>query len=418
MNICLFEDERVPKMLPLVYYRPVYDLLCGAALIKDKIRRQFPESSLFLNTRDYLANKVREANPGISVNEIPDSLDEMVFINGRLLPSSDFAARLKDLGSNTVWAVDKQIAALKLSGRKLEEIRSAWPRLTFNIEGFYSLKMQDCHEQLVNYPWQLVEVNGQEIENDFKVLTGNAPQLNGSMSTATHLVNQENIHIAKGAEIKPGAVLDAQHGPILIDENSTVMANAVIEGPAYVGKDSLVKAGAKIYEGTSIGEVCKVGGEIEETIIHSYSNKQHDGFLGHAYLGSWVNLGADTNNSDLKNNYGEVQVYNDGGWLDTGSMFMGLFMGDHSKSGINTMFNTGTIVGSNSNVFGAGFPQKYIPSFSWGGGDTRLQEYQLNKAVQTAERVFSRRNVSFSNADKNLFQSVFEATAPERRQYH
>jgi len=197
----------------------------------------------------------------------------------------------------------------------------------------------------------------------------------------------------------------------------TVFPNATIEGPAFVGDDSRIKIGAKIYQGTTIGEVCKVGGEVEASIIHSHSNKQHDGFLGHSYLGQWVNLGADTNNSDLKNNYGTVKVYVEGEMVDTGSLFVGLMMGDHSKSGINTMFNTGTVVGVMCNVYGAGFPPKFIPSYTWGGAQ-ELIEYELDKALDTARRVMARRDVQLTQAQEEMLRAVFELTRPLREKLH
>ena len=184
-----------------------------------------------------------------------------------------------------------------------------------------------------------------------------------------------------------------------------------------MGNGSSIKIGAKIYEGTSIGEFCKVGGEVEESIIHSHSNKQHDGFLGHAYLGQWVNLGADTNNSDLKNNYGNVKVHVNGDLVDSGSMFVGLFMGDHSKAGINTMFNTGTSVGTMCNVFGSGFPPKYIPSFSWGGAE-KMVEHDLSKAVETARQVMARRKKKLTAEHEKVFRYLFERTRERRAEYH
>ena len=226
-------------------------------------------------------------------------------------------------------------------------------------------------------------------------------------------MNRDEIFVGQGAKVKPGAVLDAEGGPIIIEPGATIFPNATIEGPAFIGEKSLIKIGAKIYEGTSIGEVCKVGGEVEETIIHSYSNKQHDGFLGHSYLGMWVNLGADTNNSDLKNNYGNVKVYVDGGIVDSGSMFVGLTMGDHSKSGINTMFNTGTMVGVSCNVYGGGFPPKFIPSFTWGGAEGLL-EYRLDKALETARAVMGRRKIELTASDEELMREIFRETAQER----
>jgi UDP-N-acetylglucosamine diphosphorylase/glucosamine-1-phosphate N-acetyltransferase len=267
---------------------------------------------------------------------------------------------------------------------------------------------------MVSYPWDLVNFNGGEIVSDFGLLAPERGQrMRGTVYEGAHLINPENIVIGEGSRVKPGVVLDGETGPIWIGNNVTVFPNAVIEGPAFVGDRSLIKVGAKIYENTSIGPVCKVGGEVEGAVIHSFSNKQHDGFLGHAYLGMWVNLGADTNNSDLKNNYGNVKLVIDGETVDSGSMFMGLVMGDHSKSAINSMFNTGTVVGVSSNVFGSGFPPKSVPSFAWGGGEG-LKTYELERALDVARRVMGRRKMVLSPAEEKVLRVVFELTKKER----
>ena len=228
------------------------------------------------------------------------------------------------------------------------------------------------------------------------------------------MLNQHNIFIGEGSVIKSGAVIDAEDGPVYIGKNVKVMPNAVIAGPCFIGDNSIIKIGAKIYENTSIGECCKVGGEVEGSIIHSFANKQHDGFLGHSYISQWCNLGAGTNTSDLKNNYSNVKVMLNGKEIDTGSMFVGLIMGDHSKSSINTMFNSGTICGVSSNIFGSGFPSKNIPSFSWGGSES-LTEYKLEKAVEVAKEVLKRRNVEFTEVDEKLFNKIFEMTSSQRK---
>ena len=231
--------------------------------------------------------------------------------------------------------------------------------------------------------------------------------------TGVNFVNKKNIFIGKDVDIKPGVVLDASTGPIYIEKNVTIFPNAVIQGPFYIGESSKIKSCATIYPNVSIGKVCKVGGEVEDTIIHPFSNKQHSGFLGHSYLGSWINLGADTNNSDLQNNYGSIKVQVNGRHIDSGKQFVGLMMGDHSKTAINTMFNTGTVVGFSSNVFGAGFPPKYIPSFGWGGSDS-MKEYKLVKAIETAKAVFARRDKNFEKDDEEMFETIFNLTKEER----
>jgi UDP-N-acetylglucosamine diphosphorylase/glucosamine-1-phosphate N-acetyltransferase len=221
------------------------------------------------------------------------------------------------------------------------------------------------------------------------------------------------MFIGKDVDLKPGVVLDASTGPIFIEKNVTIFPNAVIQGPFYIGESSRIKSCATIYPNVSIGKVCKVGGEVEDTIIHPYTNKQHSGFLGHSYLGSWINIGADTNNSDLQNNYGTIKVQVNGRHIDSGKQFVGLMMGDHSKTAINTMFNTGTVVGFSSNVYGAGFPPKYIPSFGWGGSES-MKEYKLAKAFETARTVFARRDKDFKKEDEEMFETIFNLTKEDR----
>jgi len=213
----------------------------------------------------------------------------------------------------------------------------------------------------------------------------------------------------------PGVVIDAESGPVWIDDHAQIMPQAVLEGPLAVGANSIIKVGAKIYENTTIGPVCKVGGEVEESIFQSYSNKQHDGFLGHSYLGSWINLGADTNNSNLKNNYAEVQIWNypQERLISTGRQFCGLIMGDHSKCGINTMFNTGTVIGVSANIFGSNFPRNFIPSFSWGGASGFIT-YALDKASETADLVMNRKNEDYTDEDRKIMKHIFEITSKYR----
>lgn len=405
--ICLFEDEHVARLHPLTLTRPVYDLRCGMSLLREKIARRFPGSRLHLFCRDYLAEVVRETMPGAPVNEIP--AENCLFINGRFI----LGEKLPTLASReVVWKKDGEIAAAWINGHRLATlaqikdgvIPTAW---------FDGLPVEEIDGTFIRYPWDLVHHNPAQIKNDFAYFNRGG-QILGKIYPNVTLLNEQNIYLGPGAKIKPGVVLDAEDGPIYIDEGATIMANASLQGPLFIGAKSSIKMGAKIYEGTSIGEVCKVGGEVEESIIHSFSNKQHEGFLGHAYLGQWVNLGADSNNSDLKNNYGTVKVYVNGEMVDSGLMFVGLTMGDHAKCGINTMFNTGTVVGVMSNIFGAGYPDKFVPSFAWGDSGS-METYALDKALEVARRVMARRKIVLSKAQEKMLRRVFEVTAAERK---
>lgn len=411
-NICLFETPDYIKLLPLVFFRPVYDLRCGILILREKAGLYYPGVPFSLFCRPYLEDVVKQQNPGLQVNQI--SGDNCLFVNGQIIVDNNFVNQVSVDNGDAVYIIGNIIAAVKISGKNLDLIKHKSPD-TFTLSNFKNLPQKKIAVKSINYPWELVNNNGEQIISDFKLLTSKSggERIKGTVSEGAFLLNKKNIFIDEGSKIKPGVVLDAESGPIYIGRNVLVYPNAVIEGPAYIGDNSRIKIGAKIYENTSIGPSCKVGGEIEASIIHSYSNKQHDGFLGHSYIGPWVNIGADTNNSDLKNNYGSVKVIINGKEIDSRSLFVGLIMGDHSKTGINTMFNTGTVVGVSSNVFGAGFPDKYIPSFSWGGSES-MTTYNLQKSIETAKRVMKRRNMEMTLEDEKLFQKVFELTEQER----
>jgi UDP-N-acetylglucosamine diphosphorylase/glucosamine-1-phosphate N-acetyltransferase len=402
MKIILFEDEKYQDLLPLVYFRPVWELRCGIFTLEEKIRQSFPEIPVNYLSRKYLKDYY------LSEIEIltPEKNEEYLFINGRILFKQDYKEVLLKLDPGTLVMSLDAVAAFKIKGDSLKNLNiDGLPNINRITDKFRNHK---ADIDLINYPWNLIDKNGDEIENDFNRMDRKNTGKRLS-DKSVHLLNRGYIHIGQNTRIMPGVILDAENGPIWIDDQVKIMANAVIEGPAAIGKSSIIKIGAKIYENTSIGPVCKVGGEVEQTIVQEYSNKQHDGFLGHSYLGAWINIGADTNNSDLKNNYSEISIYLNNRSVETGHRFLGLIMGDHSKTAINTMFNTGTVVGVSSNVFGSGFPPKYIPSFSWGGSGG-IREYNFEKAIEVAEIVMNRRNVPFTARTKNLFREVNKLT--------
>ena len=411
-SICIFEDLHYTRLLPLVYFRPQYYLRCGILTLREKIIKQFPGFSLSLHCRSYLHDTLKQQNPNIEINKIKGY--NCLFINGRVIADENFKKQINLDGIDKLYVKGDYIIAAKVSGDKLDLLKHHLPDL-FTYSDFQELVKEEIDVKVINYPWDLINANGKEIISDFNLIIKDTDgnNIKGKIYEGAYLINKGNIYLGEGAKIKPGTVLDAENGPIYIGNNAEIYPNATIEGPAYIGADSKIKIGAKIYEDTSIGPVCKVGGEVEASIIHSYSNKQHDGFLGHSYLGMWVNLGADTNNSDLKNNYGNVKVTINGEQVDTGSMFVGLTIGDHSKSAINTMFNTGTVVGVSSNIYGGGFPSKYIPSFSWGGADS-LTSYDLERSIEVAKRVMQRRKIEMSNSEESLFRKVFDLTKEER----
>jgi UDP-N-acetylglucosamine diphosphorylase/glucosamine-1-phosphate N-acetyltransferase len=403
MNIVLFEDSDSSNLLPLVYFRPVWELRCGALTLEEKIRNHLGGNYFYL-AREYLQKYY--LNEKKNFINMPDD-SSALFVNGRWLFSDEDAHSLKELSPGEALFSKDTLLAFRTSPFKLSGLLK--DGLPDSERILNSLKSREYKAQVVRYLWDAIDWNSNQLVADFQLM-GKKMEIKGTVSAGVHFIEKDNIHIAETAQLKPCVVVDASGGPVWIDEGVTVMPNAVLEGPIYIGKDSLVKIGAKLYGDTSIGPVCKIGGEVEGSIIQGYSNKQHEGFLGHSYLGSWVNLGADTNNSDLKNNYGKIQVLLNGKLVDTGKQFVGLMMGDHSKTAINTMFNTGTIVGVNCNVFGAGMPPRFVPSFSWGGAE-KLVEYKLDKIIEVAKLVMERRKVPFTQKDEALFREVQKLAA-------
>ena len=407
LNLCIFEDDHYHRLYPLSLTRPVFELRCGLSLLREKIARRFPHAHLYFFCRNYLAALLHEIVPEAVANETPSG--ECLFINGRFILGEKLPACS---GPERVWKLGGEVAAALISTTSRLAALAHFDQGVIPTKWFETLPAEEIDGTFIRYPWDLVQHNPAQIKSDFASF-GHGGQILGKIYPQVTLLDERNIFVAAGAKIKPGAVLDAEDGPIYIDAGATVMANAALQGPLGIGANTVVKMGAKIYEGTTLGPRCKVGGEVEESIIHGYSNKQHEGFLGHAYLGEWVNLGADTNNSDLKNNYSSVKVYVDGKMIDSGSLFAGLFMGDHAKCGINTMFNTGTVAGVMSNIFGAGYPDKFVPSFCWGGVES-LETYALDQALETARRVMARRQKVLTRAQEEVLRHVFALTQNER----
>lgn len=410
-TVCIFEDEGIVNFFPLTYTRPVYDLRCGVMTLREKILKRFSNHNTILHSRRYLKDFNQEQNPEILSNHF--DFPEMLFINGRLLIDKNSLSQIKKLENNSILLSDDgSIVAANLSSEHLSYLSG----LDYDYLPFRQLTnvvFIESKIKLLKYPWELINANGNEIANDFDFLIKKVPRIESKKYSSVEFKNRKKIFVSQSSIIEPFVFLDATDGPIFIGKNVHIMSHSFIQGPVYIGNNSIIKKGGSIYQNTSIGDVCKVGGEVESSIIHSYSNKQHEGFLGHSYLGSWVNLGADTNNSDLKNNYENITVLLNGKPVNTESRFVGLIMGDHSKTAINTMFNTGTIVGVSCNIFGAGFPPRYIPSFCWGGSDL-LKQYDISKSLAVAKIVMSRRDIVSTDANENMLKKVFEITSEER----
>ena len=414
MYLCLFEDERVPHLFPLVYTRPVYGLRLGIRTLLETAREAFEEPSLFLHARRYLADVAAQEHDAL-VNRIPDGLD-VLFLNGRyvteegpVLERLRQAARPGEPARVFVQGDDVVAAWVPEASSRLVERDALAPDV---FEGLPEERVEGA--RLVGRLWHLLDALRPALARDFRVRTKgyNIYERPGAdVQEGALLVRGEQVYLAPGATVRPGAVLSAEAGPIYVGRGAVVMEGAVVRGPAYIGAHAQVKIGASV-EGSAVGPWSKVGGEVHDAVLHSYSNKGHAGFLGHSYLGRWCNLGADTNTSNLKNDYGPVTLYDaaEADFVRTDRQFVGLFMGDHAKCGINAMFNTGTVVGVSCNLYGAGFPPRHVPSFSWGGPQDGLQTYRLEKALRVAEAVMARRSVPLTSADREMLTAVFEMT--------
>ena len=405
MHICIYEDSGCNNLLPMAYVRPVYDLFCGMVSIQEKLIRNFPQASLTLHTRSVLEKVVRDRYPDCLVNEFPAGLEEIVFINGRTLLNSETV--LHKLGKNQSFTINDKVVAARLSGAELATvIETVQNGMTIDLDET-AIEKQEIDGVLVEYIWDLIQANSDQIRSDFAFATqgrGSSVNDNGTV------IHNQNVFIDKTAKIMPQVVVDGSNGPVFIDRDVVIQPHVYIQGPVYIGPSVLIKAGAQIYSGSSIAEGCKIGGEVNNSIILPWSNKAHGGYLGSSYVGSWVNIGAGTNNSNLKNNYSVVKVTVNGEVIDTGLQFMGLIMGDHSKCGINTTFNTGTTVGINCNLYGSTIHKKHISSFTWGSAVDDYTTYKLDKALAVNNTVMSRRQHNLSKYEKELLENIFQLT--------
>lgn len=390
MTCILFDEPTLRKhLLPFTYTRPVSEIRVGILKISEKWNQALNTKAGYL-TESYLQEKY----PFLKSNDY-------LFINGSVCPDAELTSHIRRLESgNAIVQNDVLIAA------------------RHNEPGIPMKENLVCTEYnhnicIIDRVWKIFKENAEQIRADFASIT------KGKRSTAitdphTIAYNPDNIFLEEGVHIR-AAVLNAEEGPIYLGKNTVVQEGALIKGPFALCEGSHVNMGAKVRGDSTVGPYSKVGGEISNVVIFGYSNKAHDGFLGNAVIGEWCNLGADTNNSNLKNNYEQVKLwsYVKNGFENTGLQFCGLIMGDHSKCGINTMFNTGTVIGVSSNIFGDGFPRNFIPSFAWGGA-AGFTTYQLNKAFETVEKVMARRNMAFDDVEKNILKEVFQLSAPHR----
>lgn len=420
-KLFIFEDEKYNQFLPLTYNRPAYELLCGTTKIKDKISSLFPDAQEILLCRDYL-EKVLKIKTGIRINEfdIKDE-DQILLINGRILPSTDFPQKVNFLEEERFFFRGDDMVGWAGRGEAFKTHKGLFQALYVKDQIKLLKSKIDFSEvdvKIVSYLWDLVFQNSSEIEVDFKRIKPSLDFKNmfnhSQVDDQALIYDVEKVYVGKDSQIDGQVVLDARSGSIFIEDRVSIQPHTLIVGPCYIGEDSILMGG-KIGGGTSIGPVCRIGGEVEESIFLGYSNKCHQGFLGHSYVGEWVNLGALTTNSDLKNNYSPVKVMVNDTPVDSGLIKVGAFIGDHVKTGIGTLLNTGVSIGFASNLFGGGMiEQKHILSFIWGSAE-KQEEYQLEKAIETARMVMRRRGVELTTDEINLFKKIFQLTEKERR---
>ena len=390
MNYILFDGPSRNNLLPFTYTRPVADIRVGILTIREKWE-SYLEYTTTTITEDYLAEKY----PMVE-------MENNIMINASFLPNKELVEIIKGLEENQAVFKDEDVVAFYTKE----------DQDNIDLESYEAIEYLDDILRIEN-TWDIFSKNGAAIEDDFELITkGRQSQPIPEMTVA---FNRKDIFIEEGAKL-PLCSLNAENGPIYIGKNAEIMEGSMIRGPFALCEGATVKLAAKIYGPTTVGPFSKVGGEVNNSVIFGYSNKGHDGFLGNSVLGEWCNLGADTNNSNLKNNYAEVRLWNydTESFARTGLQFCGLMMGDHSKCGINPMFNTGTVVGVSANIFGSGFPRNFVPSFSW-GGSSGFTTYLTKKAFEVATVVMSRRGMEFTEQDAAILEHVFEETKRFRR---
>jgi UDP-N-acetylglucosamine diphosphorylase/glucosamine-1-phosphate N-acetyltransferase len=389
MNYILFDGTVRVSLLPLTYTKPVADLRIGILTIREKWEQMLGFTTTTL-TEEYLEEKY----PMVE-------MEQNVMINASFLPTDELVERIQDLKENQAVFKNEEVIAFFTTDAQEEVDFENYQQIEFDLEVL----------QIKN-TWDLFTLNEKAIKADFDLITeGRKSQ---PIPNGVQYLNKENIFIEEGAEVL-FCTLNASNGPIYIGKNALVMEGALMRGPFSLGEHAVVKMGTKVYGATTIGPKCTIGGELKNVILWGNSSKGHEGYLGDSVIGEWCNIGADTNNSNLKNNYAEVRLWNyeTENFAKTGLQFCGLIMGDHSKCAINTMFNTGTVVGVSANIFGSNFPRNFIPSFSWGGA-AGFSTYQISKAKETTDLVMKRKNEVFDEVEARILEQVFEISKKYR----
>mgnify|MGYP006289489633 CR=1 FL=1 len=394
MNYILFDDQCRNNLLPLTFTRPAAEIRVGILTIREKWESRLHKKCSW-NTLKYLSAKY----------PLQTGADN-ILINGRLIPDTLLMDAIQSLRTKDVLQFQNIPLAVRLPE---EDTRNFVPA---SVSKYTAVEYKK-EPVIISNPWDIFKINGEAIQKDFEYLTANRES--GELSASNNILGKDNIFVEPGVKAE-FATINAFNGPVYLGKDTEIMEGSLIRGPFAICEGSTLKLGAKIYGPSTIGPQCKVGGEVNNSVFFGYSNKAHDGFLGNSVIGEWCNIGADSNNSNLKNNYAEVKLWNydKESFIKTGLQFCGLIMGDHSKCGINTMFNTGTVIGVSANIFGSGFPRNFIPSFAWGGAHG-YTTYSLPKAFETAKLVMSRRNKEFNDIEKKIFREIYDFSEKYRK---
>ena len=390
MNYILSDGTHREALFPFTFTRPVAEIRVGILTIREKWEKWL-NASVSVKTEDYLATKFP-----LKTSE------ENVVINASYLPNVDLVKAIQKL----------QLGEALMDGDTYIAYGTGTVETVFDVSNYTIISYQPKGLTIKN-TWDIFSKNREALQSDYEILT--AGRKSQPISSTNQVLNAENIFLEEGAKVE-FSILNASTGPIYVGKNAEILEGCIIRGGFALCEGAIVKMGAKIYGPTTAGPYCKLGGEVNNSVLFAYSNKGHEGFLGNSVLGEWCNLGADTNTSNMKNNYAPVRLwsYQTEGFAKTGLQFCGLMMGDHSKCGINTMFNTGTVVGVSANIFGSGYPRNFIPSFSWGSA-SGFTAFKTNKAFEVAEAMMKRRNVEFNETEAQILEHVFELTQKWRK---
>lgn len=432
-NICFYEDHTTDNFGPLLLTRPIWELRCGPLTLAEKILKQIASDNVTFRCRHFI-RKYYEQKSAWNWLEASATGDVTLFINGRVIFSSAAIAEMSNGNDEVIFTTDGEVVAFRLQGADVLN-------LYWDSNGILDPKSisvnNNCalDSKVINYPWQLLQSTSNEIDSDLKlssiseqtdkfdtfpidVITRHAHNIDvhtdcklgaGVILSAKHY----SIRLEKNVKIGVGVILDSAEGPVWIADNAEIQAGAIILGPTYIGPHSIVRPGAKLSDSVCLGPHCRVGGEVSSSTMIGYSNKQHSGYLGNAYLAEWINLGAATDNSDLKNNYKPVDVTINGIKIDSKSLHVGVFLADFTRTAIHTRLNSGTMIGVGCNIFGNDFPDKSIPSFIW-YGDTGYQDYLIDKAIETISVVMSRRNEKLTSEHELLLREIYTQSQEDR----